>query len=585
MQDNLRQQSDWQLYKRLLSYLRPYIPLFIISILGFATFAVASPFLAHIMGMIEVSVNRPEPVESDRIMIPLLLLGAFALRGVGTFFGNYYLAVVARNIVHKMRCDLVDHYTRLPIAFFDHQQPGHLVSKVSYNTEQVTGAATGALTVMIREGLTVIALFSFLIYLNWMLTCVFLAIGPLIGFVVSAAGRYFRRYSKRIQTSMGDVTHILTEIFSGNKVIRTFQGQEYELKRFTKASQYNRKQSLKLSATQALSTPVIQLIVALAMGFLVWLALDPLFFHSLGDGNFFAYLTAASLIIKPIRQLSEVHAVIQKGLAGAQTVFEELDAPLEEDSGTESIQQVKQGIEFDSVNFEYKLGEPALHDINLSVKAGEMIAIVGSSGSGKSTLVSLLPRFYQLNQGRILIDGINISDLKLENLRSLIAIVSQDITLFNDTVRKNLAYGTLSSKKESELLRTLDQANAREFIDQLPNGLDTVIGDNGSLLSGGQRQRLVIARALLKDSPILILDEATSALDTKSEKLIQQAIEKVTQDRTTFVIAHRLSTVIGADRIVVLDNGKIVESGSHEQLLELNGSYSQLYKIQFANKD
>lgn len=573
------QQTSAQIYKRLLGYVRPYWVAFMLSILGYAIYAASSTAFAHVMKLLVDSIQ--DGMDGKRLFFPLLVVAIFALRGVGTFLGTYFMAHVARQVVHFLRLDLFKSFLVLPARFYDHNSSGHLVSRLTYNVEQVTGAATNAITVLIREGLFVIGLMAYLIWVNWALALVFVAVTPIIGVVVSHASKRFRKISRRIQGSMGDVTHVASEAISGYRVVRSYGGRDFEYQRFLKASDYNRKQAMKMALTKAINTPVVQLIVAVALGFLVWLALSPDLMGDMTPGEFIAFLTAASLMAKPLRQLTEINNTIQQGLAASQDVFTFLDAPAEPDQGTRTLGRAEGRVEFDQVSFSYGADQPqVLKNINLKVEPGEMIALVGRSGSGKSTLASLIPRFYELEQGQIRLDGIPIAELTLSSLRQQIALVTQQVTLFNDTLAANIAYGIPNPDRKA-IEAAAKAAYVLDFAEKLPQGLDTLVGDNGVLLSGGQRQRIAIARAIMKNAPILILDEATSALDTESERYIQQALEHVMQGRTTFVIAHRLSTIEKADRILVVADGEIVESGTHEQLIQKDGAYAQLHKMQF----
>jgi len=455
---------------------------------------------------------------------------------------------------------------------------GHLVAKVTFHVTQVTGAATDAVRVIVREGFTVLGYMGFLLFLSWKLTLVFLAVGPVIAVLVGVAGKRFRRISERIQNSMGDVTHVASEAIQGYREVRTFGGSDYESERFNKVSQNNRRQSMKMVVTSSLATPAIQIMVSFALAGLVWLVLDPVFLASMSTGDVIAFITTGGLLAKPIRQLSEVVATVQKGLAAAEDIFDLFDEEVEKDVGKLGVDRVAGKVEFRNVEFGYQgNSQSVLKDISFTVNPGETVALVGRSGSGKSTLVSLIPRFYAPNTGEILIDGHPIDSFTLDNLRGHIAIVSQQVTLFNDTVMRNIGYGTLQGASRDAIKDAAEKAYAWQFIEALDSGLDTIVGDDGVLLSGGQRQRLAIARAFLKDAPILILDEATSSLDTESERYIQAALEAVVQGRTTFIIAHRLSTIEKADRIFVIDEGRIVEEGSHEELLAKGGFYYQLH--------
>ena len=512
--------------------------------------------------------------------IPIASVAIVFVRGIGSFLGSYFIALVSNKIVHTLRCQLFDRYTLLPSHFFDNNNSGHLISRITYNVQQVTGAATDAVKIVAREGLTVIGLFGYLFYMNWKLSLIFIAIAPLIGMVVKVATQRFRSISKKIQTSMGDLTHVSSEMVIGNRVVKSFGGEPYEQERFHNASKYSFQQAMRMVKTSAIQTPLLQLIVSIALGVLIFLSL--LLMVDSTTGEFIAYITAAGLIPKPIRQLSEVNSTIQKGIAAAESIFNVLDENIEKNIGTHTVQRVKGQLEFKNLNYSYEGTEKqVLNDVSFKLEAGKTVAIVGHSGSGKTTLANLIPRFYDHQSGEILLDSVEINDYELSNLRNQIALVTQHVTLFNDSIEHNIAYGSLGVFSREDVIIAATKAHAMEFIEQLPEGLDTLIGENGLKLSGGQRQRLAIARALLKDAPILILDEATSALDTESERKIQKALETAMKDRTTLVIAHRLSTIENADTILVMENGEIVESGAHQSLLSKNGLYSNLHNTQF----
>ncbi|PZP80721.1 MAG: lipid A export permease/ATP-binding protein MsbA, partial [Ectopseudomonas oleovorans] len=454
------------------------------------------------------------------------------------------------------------------------------ISRITFNVTMVTGAATDAIKVLIREGMTVIFLFATLLVMNWKLTLVMVAILPLIGLMVTSASRKFRKQSKKIQVAMGDVTHVASETIHGYRVVRSFGGESYESERFQTASRDNTRKQLRMTKTGAVYTPMLQLVIYSAMAVLMFLVL-----FMRGDasaGDLVAYITLAGLLPKPIRQLSEVSSTIQKGLAGAESIFEQLDEAPEIDGGTQVRDRVSGRLEVRNLSFNYAGSDKAvLEDISFVAEPGQMVALVGRSGSGKSTLANLIPRFYQHENGQILLDDLGVEQYTLRNLRRHIALVTQHVTLFNDTVRNNIAYGDLAGAPLEAVQRAAADAYAAEFIEKMPQGYETLVGENGVLLSGGQRQRLAIARALLKDAPLLILDEATSALDTESERHIQAALDQVMKGRTTLVIAHRLSTIEKADLILVMDQGRIVERGSHSQLLALNGYYARLHAKQF----
>ncbi|TDO12603.1 lipid A export permease/ATP-binding protein MsbA [Halomonas ventosae] len=571
--------SGWNLYTRLLSYVKPYWQAFALAILGYVIYAASSTALAEMMKRLIDGIQNPDA--AFRLFLPLFVVGMFAARGLGTFLGTYFMSSVARNLVHVLRCDVFNHMLHLPGRFFDGHSTGQLISRVTYHVEQVTGAATKAVTILLREGLFVIGLVIYLLWTNWMLTLLFLAVTPLIGVVVNYASKRFRLISRRIQRSMGDVTHVASEALSGYRVVRTHGAESYEKARFAAASEVNRRQSMKEALTKATSTPVIQLLVALSLALLVWLAMSPTLLNAMTPGEFVAFVTAAALMAKPVRQLTEINSEIQKGIAAAGELFGLLEEPPERDEGRRDPGRLVGRVRFEGVRFAYGEDQPeVLKGIDLSVAPGEMIAIVGRSGSGKSTLVGLLPRFYQPTAGRILIDEVPLEAFRLRPLRRQIALVSQQVTLFNASIADNIAYG-IDAPDRAAIEAAARAAHAHEFIERMPEGYDAVVGENGVMLSGGQRQRLAIARAIFKDAPLLVLDEATSALDSESERHIQAALEEVCRGRTTFVIAHRLSTIERADRILVLEQGEVVEQGNHAELLALNGAYAALHRLQF----
>lgn len=579
--------SSARIYLRLLSYVRRYWVAFAISIFGFTIFASSQPAMAWMLKYFVDGLTEG----SDALFFGIPLLWGFPLfiiavafyQGVGSYLGNYFLAKVSLSVVHDLRTNLFNNLLTLPNRYLDNHNSGHLVSRITFNTTMVTGAATDAIKVVFREGMTVIFLFGYLLWMNWKLTLVLMAILPVIGLMVTSASKKFRKQSKKIQTAMGDVTHVSSETITGYRVVRSFGGEEYERERFNTASEANRDRGLKMTRTGAVFTPSLQLVTYSAMAVVMFLVL-----FLRGDataGDLVSYITAAGLLPKPIRQLSEVSANIQKGIAAAENIFEQLDEEPEVDHGTVERERVEGRVEVRNLSFSYPgTDKQVLEDINFTVEPGQMVALVGRSGSGKSTLASLIPRFYHHAAGKILIDGVDVEDYRLRNLRKHIALVTQHVTLFNDSIARNIAYGDLADAPREAIEAAAEAAYASEFIAKLPKGLDTLVGENGVLLSGGQRQRLAIARALLKDAPILILDEATSALDTESERHIQAALDRVMQGRTTLVIAHRLSTIEKADVIMVMDQGRIVEQGSHAELLARNGYYARLHSMQFQDE-
>lgn len=595
---NSTQQSSVRVYLRLLKYVVPYWGLFAISILGFVIFASTQPMLGYILKYFVDGLNNPDasffaevPWFGEQQLladikllqaVPLLIVLIAIWQGIGSYLGNFFLARVSLGLVHDLRVALFNSLLALPNRYFDNNNSGHLISRITFNVTMVTGAATDAIKVVVREGMTVIFLFASLLWMNWKLTLVMLAILPVIGVMVGNASRKFRKQSKKIQVSMGDVTHVASETIQGYRVVRSFGGERYEERRFLEASIDNTAKQLRMVRTGAIYTPSLQLVIYSAMAVVLFLVL--LLRGESSAGDLVAYITLAGLLPKPIRQLSEVSSTIQKGVAGAESIFEQLDESPEVDHGTQERERVSGRLEVRNLSFQYPGSDkPVLKDISFVAEPGQMIALVGRSGSGKSTLASLIPRFYHHETGQILLDGLDVEDYGLLNLRRHIALVTQHVTLFNDTVANNIAYGDLAGAPLADVKRVAEAAFAAEFIEKMPLGYDTLVGENGVLLSGGQRQRLAIARALLKDAPLLILDEATSALDTESERHIQGALDEVMKGRTTLVIAHRLSTIEKADLILVMDQGSIVERGTHAELLAAGGNYARLHAQQFSD--
>ncbi len=572
--------SGIRLYGRLLSYVLPYIPLFIVSIVGFAVYSGSQVAATEWLKRVIDYVN--EPVGDMRLILPIALIAIALIRGCGFFVGNYLLSSISNRLVHNLRTELFEKLTVLPSSYYDQHSSGHLISRITFNVMQVTGAATNALKILIREGLLVIGLITYLMFLNWKLAMFLFIAAPFIALIVGVAARRLRKISGKIQTAMGDVTHVASETITGHEEVKSFGGEEYEINRFNNASDNNRKQNLKLEATNSIASPLVQLFVSAALALITWLALDASIVSNMTPGTFIAFFTAAGMLAKPVRQLSEINSQIQKGLAAAEDIFSQLDETPEKNEGTYTADKINGEIQFSNVNFSYQALEAknTLEDINLTIERGETVAFVGKSGAGKTTLMSLLPRFYGDYEGEIKIDGISINDYEITNLRSHIALVSQNVTLFNDTIANNISYGSSSNNLE-QIKEAAKQANANSFIELMADGYETVVGDDGVLLSGGQRQRIAIARAILKDASILVLDEATSALDSESENYIQEALVELSKNRTTLVIAHRLSTIESADKIVVLDQGKIVEVGDHASLIKEDKHYAELHRNQF----
>ena len=604
--------SGFNTYIRLLRYVGRYWLAFLISVLGLFMHSAAEiafvdllGYITDTVGQMNSTVNNASSIPSagitsslakfffgesnivnGAVVIPLFLILISIVRGLGYLIGSYGLAYVSNFLVHALRTDILKKYLHLPSDFFNRSMSGHLVSVVTFNVQQVTEAGTKAIKTLLQQGSLVLGLLGYLFYINWKLTLFFIAIMPLIAFLVSIVSKRFRLISRRIQSAMGDVTQVTQEVVNGHQEVRMFGAEGVEQTRMAQASHNNRRQNMKMAFTEGLSNPLVMLIVSIAFAAVTAFMLSPSILSSMTAGSFITFLVASGMLVKPIRQLTEINSAIQRGIAAAQSIFEVLDADAELDLGTIKIDSAKGSFDFRELNFQYKTStKQVLSDINFSVTAGETIALVGSSGSGKSTLVNLIPRFYKLEQGAIFLDGKDIKDYSLASLRQQIAIVSQKVTLFNGSIFSNIAYGNLAGKSVEQVVAAAKMANADKFIKSLPQGYDTVIGDDGVMLSGGQRQRIAIARAILKDAPILILDEATSALDTDSERFIQAALDGLIKNRTTFVIAHRLSTVEKADRILVMESGRIVEQGSHEELLSLSGRYAQLYNQGFENTE
>ena len=566
--------------KRLFSYTLRYKLSFTVSIIGFLIFAAADVAAVEWIRRVIEFINSSDVVNPLFIAIALILI-AFA-RGLGFFIGNYFMSRVGLGIVHDMRNELFNKLIKLPKIYFDNNQSGQLINRITFTTTQVSGATSNAVKTLVREGALFIGLISYMFYLNWKLTLLLLITAPFIAIIVNIAGRRLRKLAKSIQTAMGDVTHIASEAVEGNTEIKSFNAETYEKDRFQKANTSNRNQNLKLEATSNLATPIIQILVSISLGIVAYFALGAQLGINLDSETFVAFFTSAGLMAKPIRQLSSINAIIQKGLAAADEIFDQLDSSDENDQGT--LEPLIEGkIQFNDITFGYERSKDILKNINLVIENNETVAIVGKSGSGKSTLASLISRLYLPSTGLISIDGIDINEINLRHLRSHISIVSQNPTLFNDTIEKNIAYGYQEIDSE-RLNQAAELSGCMEFIEKLPEGFNTEIGDDGVLLSGGQRQRLAIARAFYKDAPIIILDEATSSLDSESELVVQSAIEKLIVNRTTIIIAHRLSTIEGANKIFVIDDGRIVEQGNHAELIDRDGIYKNLYKNMDSNQ-
>lgn len=570
--------QDFKVYIRLISYLKPYWGIALLVLIGFGLNAATEVSVAKLLKYIIDAIQLGSREDLD--WFPLLIVLLVFFRGLGLFMGGYYTAVISRRLIFSIRQEVYAKLMRLPSQYYLDNSSGHISAKIMYNVEQLTAASSESLKIMVKDGLVTMGLLGYLLYTNWRLTlCIFIFM-PIIGFLVRKASKRMRKLSIQVQNTMGDVNHVVQESIAGQAVVKSFAGEASEQKRFYTSSEDNLKRGLKMVIVQNLNSPLVQLVMAMAMSLIVWLALRPQILGDTSAGEFVAYITAAGLLAKPVKNLTDVNEKLQRGIAAAYSVFEVLDLPTEENTGV-LTPKLEGGVRFDHVTLEYTAGVKAIQDFTLDIQAGQTIALVGRSGAGKTSLVNLLVRFQETTSGGLYLDGIPIRDIELSVLRQQVAMVNQQVVLFNRSVRENIAYGQLEGAADEDIIAAAKAAYAHEFIMNLPQGYDTVLGAQGLNLSGGQRQRIAIARAILKNAPILILDEATSALDNESEHFIQKAFDEAMQNRTTLVIAHRLSTIENADMIVVMDKGQIVEKGTHQELLDKQGAYFQLHQRNF----
>lgn len=570
--------QDIKVYFRLLAYLKPYWGYAILVLIGFTLSAATEVSIAKLLEFIINAIQKQNVHETS--LFPFLVVLLIFVRGVGSFLGDYYSAVISRHLIFSIRQQVFGRLLRLPSNYYLKNSSGQITSKILYNIEQVTAASSESVQILLKEGLTVIGLLGYLFYQNWRLSIIILVFAPIIGYAVRKAAKRMRKLSTQMQDTMGEVNHVVQESILGQTVVKGFGGQDIEYQRLYDRSSENLKRGLKLHIINVLNTPIVQLIMSIAMAIIMWIALRPEILGDTSPAEFVAFITAAGMLSKPLKNLTSVNEKLQRGLAAAYSVFDLLDMEDEPNKGM-LTPALKGNINFNQVNLVYEDGSHAIKDFSLDIKSGQTVALVGRSGAGKTSLVNLLVRFQDMSSGQILLDNLDIHDIELNCLRNQIAMVNQQVFLFDRSVRDNIAYGQLQDATDEDVVAAAKAAYAHDFIMQLPQGYDTVLGAQGLNLSGGQRQRVAIARAILKNAPILILDEATSALDNESEHFIQQAFDHAMQERTTIVIAHRLSTIENADQIVVMDRGRIIEQGTHTELLEKRGAYFQLHQRNF----
>lgn len=573
--------NDARLYKRLLLYVKPYWRTFLIAIVSMLVLAISDPVIpALIKPMLDGAFIEKDPATMK--WVPILFVVLFAVRGFAAYANGVALFWVSNKVVMDLRQEMFVRILSLPSSYYDDHSSGSLLSKFTFDVTQIKEAATNAITTIVRDSLSIVGLLGWMFYIDWKLTLVAMVSAPFIATVILIIRKRLRKMSRKVQGSMADINHVLVECINGHKLVKLYDGKEQEIRRFQEVTNANRRYSMKFAMAAVASSPMIQLITAIALAIIIYIAIQNASVDNIEVGEFTSFFAAMAMLLNPLKRLARVNEHLQKGLAACESVFALLDHLVEPDVGKQTLERVKGEIEFCNVNFSYDGNDKkALNNVSMHIKPGETIALVGASGSGKSTIANLVPSFYSVTEGKILLDGKDIKDISLQSLRQNIALVSQDIVLFNDTVRNNIAYGNMSGSSEESIIAAARAAHALEFIEDLHDGFDTIVGEKGLKLSGGQRQRLAIARALLKDAPVLIMDEATSSLDTHSERQIQMALDEVKEGRTCLIIAHRLSTIEKADRIIVIDNGVIVETGTHAELIKKDGAYARLHQLQF----